>query len=184
MTRRAMLDALELPAFDHVILLSDTRLPMQEADARTLVCLLHLRAIASASGRNINIVSEMMDLRNRALAQVARADDFIVSDTLISLMLSQLAENRHLHAIFGELFGAEGSEIYLRPAADYLRPGAEVDFYSVIEAAAQRGETAIGYRDASAAGIAAESYGVRVNPRKSARRRYVEGDQLIVLAEG
>jgi voltage-gated potassium channel Kch len=183
-TRRAVLDALGVPGFDHVILLSDVRLPVQEADAQTLVCLLHLRAIASGSGRAVNIVSEMMDLRNRALAQVAKADDFIVSDTLVSLMISQLAENRHLHGIFRELFGAEGSEIYLRPAAHYLEEGAEVDFHTVIEAAARRGETAIGYRDASAARSPAEAYGVRVNPRKSARRRYAAGDQLIVLAEG
>jgi ion channel POLLUX/CASTOR len=182
-TRRATLDALDVPAFDHVILLSDSGLPMQEADAQTLITLLHLRNIASASGKRINIVSEMMDLRNRALAQVARADDFIVSDKLISLMLSQLAENRHLHAIFAELFGSEGSEIYLRSAAHYVGTDAEVDFYTVIEAAARRGETAIGYRDAGAAELAAEGYGVRVNPRKSARRRYGPDDQLIVLAE-
>jgi voltage-gated potassium channel Kch len=182
-TRRATLDALDVPGFDHVILLSDTRLPAQEADAQSLVSLLHLRAIGDAAGRSINIVSEMMDLRNRALAQVAKADDFIVSDTLVSLMISQLAENRHLHGIFRELFGAEGSEIYLRPASQYLREGAEADFHTVVEAAARRGETAIGYRDASCARMPAESYGVRVNPRKSARRRYAAGDQVIVLAE-
>jgi voltage-gated potassium channel Kch len=182
-TRRSVLDALDVPGFDHVILLSDTRLPMQEADAQTLISLLHLRNIGTSSGRRLNIVSEMMDLRNRALAQVARADDFIVSDKLISLMLSQLAENRHLHAIFRELFGSEGSEIYLRPASHYVATDAEVDFYTVIEAAARRGETAIGYRDAGSAEMAAEGYGVRVNPRKSAVRRYAADDQVIVLAE-
>ncbi len=183
-TRRATLDALDVGAFDHVILLSDTRLPMQEADAQTLITLLHLRNIANATGRRINIVSEMMDLRNRALAQVARADDFIVSDKLISLMLSQLAENRHLHVIFKELFGSEGSEIYLRPAAAYVAVDADVDFHTIIEAAARRGETAIGYRDATLAEAADQGYGVRVNPRKSVTRRYAVGDQLIVLAEG
>jgi len=182
-SRRATLDALDVPAFDHVIVLSDTRLPVQEADAQTLIGLLHLRNIASDSGRRINIVSEMMDLRNRALAQVARADDFIVSDKLISLMLAQLAENRHLDGIFRELFGAEGSEIYLRPAPLYVTGEREVDFHTVVEAAARRGETAIGYRDASAAQLPAEGYGVRVNPRKSAVRRYGPDDQIIVLAQ-
>ena len=182
-TRRATLDALDVASFDHVILLSDTRLPVQEADAQTLISLLHLRNIASSSGKRINIVSEMMDLRNRALAQVARADDFIVSDKLVSLMLSQLAENKHLHTIFSELFGAEGSEIYLRPASLYVQPGVEVDFYTVIEAAARRGETAIGYRDASCAEQPSKGYGVRVNPPKRTARRYAPGDKLIVLAE-
>jgi voltage-gated potassium channel Kch len=183
-TRRALLDELDVAGFDHVILLSDTRLPVQEADAQTLVTLLHLRNIGRASGRRINIVSEMMDLRNRALAQVARADDFIVSDTLVSLMLSQLAENRHLHEIFRELFGSEGSEIYLRPASAYVLPDSELDFYTVLEAAARRGETAIGYREAALAADPGAAYGVRVNPDKAQRRRWVEGDQVIVLAEG
>lgn len=36
----------------------------------------------------------MLDIRNRDLGVVAKADDFIVSDNLISLMLSQLSENK------------------------------------------------------------------------------------------
>ena len=45
--------------------------------------------------RDFSIVSEMLDLRNRALAEVARADDFIVSDRLISLLMAQVAETKH-----------------------------------------------------------------------------------------
>ena len=65
--------------------------------------------------RGSRIVSEMMDIRNRALAQIARADDFIVSDKLVSLMMSQLSENKHLEQVFKVLFSSEGSEIYIRP---------------------------------------------------------------------
>ena len=56
----------------------------------------------------LSIVSEMMDLRNRALAQIARADDFIVSDKLVSLMMSQLSENKNLDQVFRVLFSSEG----------------------------------------------------------------------------
>ena len=73
-----MLAAVKAPDFDHIIVMSYTHLPIQEADSQTLICLLHLRNIAEAAGKDLNIVSEMMDLRNRELAQVARADDFIV----------------------------------------------------------------------------------------------------------
>ena len=55
----------------------------------------------------------MLDHRNRELAEVTQADDFIVSDRLISLMLSQLSENEELNAVFDELFNPEGSEVYL-----------------------------------------------------------------------
>ena len=65
----------------------------------------------------------MLDLRNRALAEVTRADDFIVSDRMTSLLLSQVAENKHLKAVFDDLFDPEGSEIYLRPASEYVAAG-------------------------------------------------------------
>jgi hypothetical protein len=61
-------------------------------------------------------------------------------------MMSQLSENKNLEQVFKVLFNSEGSEIYIRRMSDYIRLGSTVDFYTVIEAAAQRGETAIGYR--------------------------------------
>jgi hypothetical protein len=125
----------------------------------------------------------MMDLRNRALAQVAKADDFIVSDKLVSLMLAQLSENRHLDAVFRQLFSADGSEVYVRPMADYIRPGVAVDFHTVIESAARRGETAIGYRQLAHAHDPARGYGVRVNPSKSEKVVFAAEDRIIVLAE-
>ncbi len=179
----ATLEWARVTEYDHIIVMSDTRLPIQEADAQTLICLLHLRNLAEAVGKDLSIVSEMMDLRNRALAQVARADDFIVSDTLVSLMLSQLSENRHLDRVFRTLFSADGSEIYIRPASDYIAAGHEVDFHTVIEAAARRGETAIGYRIVADGGDPTQGFGVKVNPNKSARIRFAPDDQLIVLAE-
>jgi ion channel POLLUX/CASTOR len=179
----ATLEWARVAEYDHIIVMSDTRLPVQEADAQSLICLLHLRNLAEASGRNLSIVSEMMDLRNRALAQVAKADDFIVSDTLVSLMLSQLSENKHLDRVFRNLFSAEGSEIYIRPARDYIAAGHEVDFHTILEAAARRGETAIGYRIIAEGGDPTRGFGVKVNPNKSERIRFAPDDQLIVLAE-
>ena len=41
----------------------------------------------------INVVSEMLDERNRKLAEVCQIDDFIVSDHLVSLMMTQVSEN-------------------------------------------------------------------------------------------
>jgi len=182
-TSLATLQELDVTRYNHIIVMSDTRLPVQETDAQTLICLLHLRNLAEAAGRDLSIVSEMMDLRNRALAQVAKADDFIVSDKLVSLMLSQLSENKHLDRVFKVLFGADGSEIYIRPASDYVQIGREMNFHTVIESAARRGETAIGYRIAAEGNDASKGYGVKVNPNKSNKIEFLPGDQIIVLAE-
>ncbi|MFZ5637569.1 MAG: CASTOR/POLLUX-related putative ion channel [Pseudomonadota bacterium] len=182
-TSLATLQELDVTGYNHIIVMSDTRLPVQETDAQTLICLLHLRNLAELAGKDLSIVSEMMDMRNRALAQVAKADDFIVSDKLVSLMLSQLSENKHLDRVFRVLFSSEGSEIYIRPARDYVAMGRELDFHTVIESAARRGETAIGYRIVADGNDASKGFGVKVNPNKSEKFRFADGDQVIVLAE-
>lgn len=185
-TDRWLLDSLELPSYDHVIVLSeatDTATDDQEIDARTLITLLHLRDICDKGGFSVSIVSEMLDIRNRELAQVTRADDFVVSDKLISLMFSQISENKELAPVFQDLFDPDGSEIYFKPADDYVQPGQAVNFYTVTEAARQRGEVAIGYRLQADANSVEKSYGVTLNPAKSQPVTYGPQDRIIVLAE-
>ncbi|HEU4717911.1 MAG TPA: potassium transporter TrkA, partial [Bacteroidia bacterium] len=182
-TEKAVIHSLDVPSFHHVIVLCYSHLDVQEADAQVLITLLHLRNIAESSGKRYGIVSEMRDIRNRALAEVARADDFIVSDKLISLMLSQVSENKHLEAVFKDLFRSEGSEIYLKPAKEYVKTGTAVNFYTVLEAAAKRNETALGYRITSLANDPEKAYGVVVNPNKSKSITFGDEDKLIVLAE-
>ena len=182
--KRSVLDSLEVAGFDHIILLADTEsYDPERADSRTLVTLLHLRDIADRADIDLNIVSEMLDDGNRELAEVTRADDLIVSDKLVALMLTQISENRALSDVFTQLFSPAGSEVYLRPADLYVTPGASVDFYSVLEAARSRGETAIGYRIAEDAHNSSRAYGVRVNPLKSDPISFAKGDRVIVLAE-
>lgn len=181
---RRVLDALGVETYDQVILLCySDQLDVQEADARTLITLLHLRDMAEKGGHDFRIVSEMLDVRNRELAEVTQADDFIVSNKLTSLMLSQISENKELNVVFADVFDPEGSEIYLKPAADYVNPGVEVSFYTVVEAARRRGEVAIGYRQMADAKNAEKSYGVVVNPKKSETVAFAREDQVIVLAE-
>jgi voltage-gated potassium channel Kch len=116
-TDRGVLESLDVTSFDHVLLLSETVNRTQEtADARTTVTLLHLRDLERKTGKRVPITSEILDIQNRELATVAEADDFIVSNTLVSLMVSQIAENPHLVPVFDELFSAGGFEL-LKPVA-------------------------------------------------------------------
>ena len=185
-TDRATLESLDVAGFDQVIVMcySDDLDP-QRADARTLVTLLHLRDILSdvAPADRPAIVSEMLDDRNRALAQVTEVDDVIVSDKILSLILAQLSENPRLEAVFADLLDADGSEVYLRPVSEYVRLGAETTFATVVEAAMRRGETAFGYRTAADARDPEAGYGVAVNPLKSMALLPAAGDRVVVLAE-
>jgi voltage-gated potassium channel Kch len=187
-TDRETLESLAVETYDHIIVLSTSEdgsghTDPQEADARTLITLLHLRDMSDKTGTDLAIVSEMLDIKNRDLAQVTRADDFVVSDNLISLMLSQISENPELSLVFQDLFDPEGSEIYLKPAEDYVQTDTPLTFYTVVEAARRRNQVAIGYRSQREAYDPQKSYGVRINPAKSLEHTYVKGDRIIVLSE-
>jgi hypothetical protein len=182
-TNRRLLNSLQIPSYHHIIILSYADiLPPQEADARTLVTLLHLRDISDQSDHPFSIVSEMLDIQNRELAEVTRVDDFIVSDKLVSLMLSQIAENRDLKAVFDSLFSPEGAELYLKPAGDYVQLGKGLNFYTVVEAARQRNQIAIGYKLKKPVKRLTDSDGIRINPPKSRVVAFDEADRIIVLA--
>ncbi|MEU5993378.1 potassium transporter TrkA [Spirillospora sp. NPDC047418] len=188
-TERPSLESLDVGTYQKVIVLSDAGHDADHADARTLVTLLHLRDMEDALtspgaplGDPFAIVSEINDDANREIAQVTKADDFIVSEKLISLMLTQLSENRHLYDVFVDLLDPAGSEIYLKPAGDYLVPGAEANFATLIESARRRGEVALGYR-LTARFHEPPGYGVVLNPDKAAPLTLAADDRVIVLAE-
>jgi voltage-gated potassium channel Kch len=180
--RRSQVEGLDPLSYDHVLVLGHRDdMDVQAADTRTLVTLLHLRAIRDAAQKRMNIVSEVIDVRNIALAMRARVDDFIVSSRLISLILAQASENELFEAIFAELLDQDGSEIYLRPASDYVPLGEQSSFYDVVRAAAARGEVAIGHHLA-AKDDSGGTADIVVNPAKSERLAYTSGDRIFVLA--
>ena len=183
-TDRALLDELNAADYDHVIVLSYTGLDIQAADAKTLITLLHLRDIAEKDETPFSIVSEMLDLRNRELAEVAQVDDFIVSDHLISLMMTQLSENGR---------SVRGLHRHVRPGrlGDLSQAGRRLCGNG------QAGQLLHGDRSrpppwrgghrlpagAAKSGDAAKSYGVHTNPKKSEQVTFAPEDKVIVLAE-
>lgn len=183
-TCRATLDELLREDYPHVILLSDrTMEDVQKADANTLITLLHLRNIAEQTGKQFSIVSEMLDLRNRRLAEVAKVNDFIVSETIISLLIAQVSENNALNAVFEDIFDADGSELYIKPIGGYIDPSQPVSFYTVLEAARRRGETAFGYKLAAEAQKNLPGSGIYINPNKMQPIAFKPEDSVIVAAE-
>jgi K+/H+ antiporter YhaU regulatory subunit KhtT len=177
------LESLNVGDFSNIIVLSYKYLEIQESDAKTLICLLHLRNICEQYDKDFNIVTEMLDLKNRELGVVAKADDFIVGDNLISLLLSQLSENRTLKKVYDELFRSEGSEIYLKPASRYIELGKEVDYYNIVANAAALNETAIGYRYTAFSDDIDQNFGVKINPDKNSTVKFSATDYVIVLSE-
>jgi voltage-gated potassium channel Kch len=183
-TNRKVIEKLNITSFDSVqILCYKEEMDMQDADAATLITLLHIRKILDDESKDIKVVSQMLDAKNRALASITKADDFIVSDKLISLLMSQVSENKFLMKVFESLFEAEGSEIYLKPVTEYVSHDAPVDFYTIIESARRKGHTAFGYRLEHLAEDSSAAFGIQVNPNKSTKIQFNANDKIIVLAE-
>lgn len=183
-TDRETIEYMNLHEYDYIILLCyQNYLAIQEADAQTLITLLHVRNISEKDNIKFNMVSEMLDIRNRQLADITSANDFIVSDKLVSLLMSQVSENKYLMRVFEDLFDAEGSEIYIKPAKEYVKTNTPVNFYTVLESAATKNEVAIGYRIMAQSKNAMEGYGVYVNPKKSEFITLSDEDTVIVLSE-
>ncbi len=179
-TERRVLDRLDIPAYDRVIVMGySDGLDGPRASARSLMTLLHLHDIARTAASGFAVVSEVIDMQDTELATVAGVDDIVVSDEVLSLLLTQVAENHHLADVFDQLFQADGAEIYLRPVERYVKAG-PASFATLIEAASRAAETAIGYRRAKPGG---GGDGITLNPRKSTVFPIEPGDRLIVLAE-
>ena len=82
-----------------------------------------------------------------------------------------------------DLFDPDGSELYLKPASDFVQLGTAVNFYTVVEAARRQGAVAIGYRLDAEAYNPDASYGVKINPLKSQSVTFGPDDRIVVLAE-
>jgi hypothetical protein len=179
-----MLDKLDIPSYDHVVVLSPfERLSAEAADAQTLIVLLHLRDISEQSGCKFPIVTELMKESNRNVARVARVDDVIVSNQLVSLVLAQMSQNKdRLPTLLG-LTDPEGHHLQLKPASDYVTLGLPVNFYTVVESAKRFGHLALGYCVQTESEDVTQDFGVRLNPHKSAKITFVEGDRLIIVAK-
>ena len=173
-------------AYDQVIILCYRTEDPAADDARTLLTLLQVRQATQDAGSpnaGVRLVTELLDVRDVDLARVANPDDFVVSERLTSLMLAQLVENVDLRGVFADLFDAEGVELVLVPASRYCADGADVSFGDVVASARAKGHVAVGFRMVSApleGGLGGGS--VVVNPAKSRRVAFGEGDQILILA--
>lgn len=183
LSRPETLLGLDLAPYDGLVVLGpDPGDGPDRPDDWTLVTLLALRLLQERTGvRELRVVSELTDDRNRPLAPVNPGSDVIVSGELTGLLMAQIAQNRHLAPVFDELFSADGSMICQRPAGTYIRPGTAATFATVVAAARDRGECAIGYRRHDRR-TTPPDHGVRLNPHKGERRVWSAEDEVVVIA--
>ena len=177
-SNRSVLESLDIQTFDHIIVLADReRRTPEQADARTLLTLLNLRAMAKTGNHEINVVSEMLNDKNRELAESTNTDDFIVSDKLVSNMIAMVSENSEMRHVLQSILASEGAQIRLHPASWYVKTNVEVDFNTINEAALRRNESPLGYRFMNMVD------GIVMNPKRTDKITFSPNDKIIVLSE-
>lgn len=175
---RARMEELLEEELDNVLILSDMKMEAEEADAKTLLYLIYLWDVLKQKNIRVSITSEMRRTVNQRLATQSRVDDFVIGSNIVNLLMTQIAENRELTALFEDILDEDGSELYMKPIENYVECGKEVDFYTLTESAARQGHIAVGYKM-----VADGSGEIITNPLKSDKVVFAEGDLLIVIAE-
>lgn len=162
----------------NILLLNDDSQDPETSDSQTLLRLILLRDIADKSELHFSITTELQSVDNQRLASQARVDDFVIGSNFASLMMSQISENPKMIPLIEDLLDEDGSELYMKPVANYVNIGVPVDSYTLTESAALKGEIYLGYRH-----MGSEKTNVVVNPRKDEKIVFGEHDQIVVIAE-
>ncbi len=164
---------------ESIIIFANEDVANEDQDSQTLMTLLHLRDMEEKLDTRFDIIAEISDVTNSEIVDLAKVDDFIISELIANKMLVQVSENRQLKAIFDHLLSDEGSEIYLKPMTDYVKATIPVNFYTLSQAALSRQEIAIGYKRYNEDGKAE----IDLNPNKQAILSFGSNDFLIVISE-
>jgi len=176
---------LEKGPYDHILVLAERdRLNYHEADARALLSLLHVRRWYDRQPtelRRPNMVGELLDVNDEVIGEIARPDDFIVSERLVSLALAQLSENPEIYPVLRTLLDAEGVQLLLI-GSDIVDLAHVANFADVVIACRSVGAIAIGCQlDVSEDGSTSKAR-IVVNPDKRAPLMMGPHDRAVVLA--
>ena len=167
------LAAVRPSSYDNVVILGSDWLETQdESDARTIVGHLVLKEILEGSTQQPEILIDLMDTDNARLFQ-GENTEVLVTPTIASHVLAQVALRRELNVVYAELFGPSGAEIFFRPVPDYGIVGQKICFGKLKELSAHRGEIALGVR--------LENGAIELSPIQHKTYILKETDDLIVL---
>ncbi|MDB4995822.1 MAG: hypothetical protein JWM74_3254 [Myxococcaceae bacterium] len=160
-------------SYDNVVLVaSDWADTEHESDARTILGHLLLEEALALAPRKPAIVCELMDAENIELLD-EHESEILVSPSLLSHILTQVALRPDLHAVYTDLFGSGGGEFAFRRASGYAGlTAAPITFADARAAAAEHGEIALGFRQA---GVLA------LNPSRERAFSLGEGDDVVVV---
>ena len=116
------LNDLEPTNFDSLLILSPGGTTIEEMDAYVISLLIRIRQILRESGLDKwpKLITEVMDSENIDIILNSGVEDFMVSNQFVSQIMAQVSEEPLALDVYDDLFQAEGSELYIKPANYYF----------------------------------------------------------------
>lgn len=161
-----------------LILGYNDRLDDADADTLSLMQTLHLKNAARESEQNeaMRVILQLNDGSKKSLVAEQDRSEFIVSDELSSLLMTQLAENPPLSQVFDELFSNEGAKINVVPFKVYQDHQKSFDqintYWQLVVACLNLDHTCVGFIQGGE---------LKLNPKKDCPIALSEDLQVVVI---
>ena len=190
------LDKLKPQNFDSLLILSPGGNTIEEMDAYVISLLIRIRQILlqnssakSATDKNKwpKLITEVMDSENIDIILNSGVEDFMVSNQFVSQIIAQVSEDPLALDVYDDLFRAEGSELYIKPASYYFdfdgKKSITVPYGDCVEAAKIREEVILGIQLQSEQKNKNKMFGISLIPNKNTNFTITRHDGFIALAQ-
>ncbi len=173
------LDSLQLEMFENIIVFRNET----DGDRRTMTLVNALRRRMGLYGLRNNLTIQLDSLDSVDSTDRSLHEHDIVSNDLVLHIAAQMTAHPDFGPVISEITNPHGAEIYLKPVENYLKLDTDVDFYTIIEAARRRNETAIGFVLYSDIHEQIPGHGIYLNPSRNHLQRFYHFDRIAVLSD-
>ena len=193
------LDEIDPQNFDSILILSPGGTTIEEMDAYVISLLIRIRQILilkSSKDQYVNssdskkwpkLITEVMDSENIDIILNSGVEDFMVSNQFVSQIMAQVSEEPLALDVYDDLFQAEGSELYIKPASYYFdfndNESITVPYGECMQAAQLRSEVILGVQLHAEQKNKDKMFGIALIPDKNDEFILSKEDGLIALAE-
>lgn len=183
------LNDIEPQNFDSILILSPGGTTIEEMDAYVISLLIRVRQILQNKKLKKwpKLITEVMDSENIDIILNSGVEDFMVSNQFVSQIMAQVSEEPLALDVYDDLFRAEGSELYIKPADFYFsfegQQSITLPYGDCTEAALLRREVCLGIQLNAHQNERDKFFGVSLIPDKSEKITLTPKDGLITLAE-
>ena len=190
------LNEIEPQNFDSILILSPGGTTIEEMDAYVISLLIRIRQIliknsGAKSGSDSQawpkLITEVMDSENIDIILNSGVEDFMVSNQFVSQIMAQVSEEPMALDVYDDLFQAEGSELYIKPASYYFDfndgETITIPYGECVQAAKLRNEVILGLQIHADQNSKDDMFGIVLIPNKDEEFTLSSEDGLIALAE-